>query len=400
MKIGYYFFVFLASTGLLACSDNGNYNDLESDSVSVSVSLKGLSASRATGPTDIYTKDTKNVESVCINITDVNGKVIVYRQISKSTELNSDWVSLTESGDGLKFINVPKSVSKVYVYGNPGTDVVDNVISTDIKKQQGSGVIYYGVDDDLTPIQNEPVDPNPTSGQTYTAEVSIVPIVARMQIKSISFENTGSFKFSREINGVAEEATVSWTGFSAVLKGIYFNNFYFKYNKPGILDDLYQNTTFQSHITDGMWLFDRTSTMDASDYASYVNYANGVYNDLPLQEADKCYAFNFFPGTAMPTIHLDLDQINVTGMTSTNAAVFNPDLVKNVRFANIVKFYKDIDTEMTPADFKPGTIYNMDIKVVPMLDNDLSNIQYNILIHVTIEPWVEETIIPDFDFVQ
>ena len=65
-----------------------------------------------------------------------------------------------------------------------------------------------------------------------------------------------------------------------------------------------------------------------------------------------------------------------------------------------MKFYKDIDTEMTPADFKPGTIYNMDIKVVPMLDNDLSNIQYNILIHVTIEPWVEETIIPDFDFVQ
>ena len=146
MKIGYYFFVFLASSVFLACSDNGNYNDLESDSVSVSVSLKGLSASRATGPTDVYTKDTKNVESVCINITDVNGKIIVYRQISKSTALNSDWVALTESGDGLKFINVPKSVSKVYVYGNPGEDVVDNVISTDIKKLQVSGVIFFGVD--------------------------------------------------------------------------------------------------------------------------------------------------------------------------------------------------------------------------------------------------------------
>lgn len=399
MKIGYYFFVFLASTGLLACSDNGGYNDLEGDPVAVSVSLKGLSASRATGPTDVYTKDTKNVESVCINITDASNTVIVSRQISKSTALNSDWVQLTE-GDGLKFINVPKSVSKVYVYGNPGKDVVDNVISTDIKKQQGSGVIYYGVDEDLTPVQSEPVPPKPTSGETYTANVSIVPIVARMQINSISFKDAGDFKFTREINGVAEEATVTWTGFSAVLKGIYFNNFYFKYNKPGTLEDLYQNTTFESHIKDGMWLFDKTSTIDASDYASYVNYANGAYSDLPLQEANKCYAFNFFPGTAMPTIHLDLDQISVATMTSTNDAVFNPDLVKNVRFANIVKFYKDIDTEMKPADFKPGTIYNMDIKVVPMLDNDLSNIQYNILIHVTIEPWVEETIIPDFDFVQ
>jgi len=40
----------------------------------------------------------------------------------------------------------------------------------------------------------------------------------------------------------------------------------------------------------------------------------------------------------------------------------------------------------------------MDIEIVPMLDNDLSNIQYNVLIHVTIEPWAEETIVPDFDF--
>ena len=400
MKIGYYFFVFLASTGLLACSDNEGYNDLESDTVAVSVSLKGLSTSRATGPTNIFTKDTMNVQSVCINITDASNTVIVSRQINKSTELNSDWVQLTGSGDGLKFINVPKSVSKVYVYGNSGTDVVDNVISTDLKKQQGSNVIYYGVDEDLTPIKNEPIAPNPTSGQTYTAEVSIVPIVARMQIKSISFKDAGSFEFSREINNTSEMATVTWEGCSAVLKGIYFNNYYFKYNKPGTLDDLYQNTTFQSHITDGMWLFDRASTMDASDYASYVNYTDGVYNDLPLQEANKCYAFNFFPGITIPTIHLDLDQVKVTKMSSTNDAVFNPDLVKNVRFANIVKFYKDINTEMKPEDFKPGTIYNMDITVVPMLDNDLSNIQYNILIHVTIEPWVEETIIPDFDFVQ
>lgn len=55
---------------------------------------------------------------------------------------------------------------------------------------------------------------------------------------------------------------------------------------------------------------------------------------------------------------------------------------------------------MVASDFKPGTIYNMDIEIVPMLDNDLSNIQYNVLVHVTIEPWVEETIVPDFDFEQ
>lgn len=88
----------------------------------------------------------------------------------------------------------------------------------------------------------------------------------------------------------------------------------------------------------------------------------------------------------------------MTTLTSTDHDVFNPDLFKTMRFANIVKFYKENGAEMTAADFKAGTIYNMDIEIVPMLDNDLSNIQYNVLIHVTIEPWAEETIVPDFDF--
>ena len=398
MKISYYFFALLASVGLLACNDNEKYDELGNDPVAVSVSLQGLSTSRASGPTDILTKDTKDIQSVCINITDASNTVIVSRQVDKSTDLNSDWVKLTTSDQGLKFINVPKSVSKVYVYGNPGTDVVDNVITTSLDKQQGSGVMYYGVDEDLTPINDEPINPDPTSGKTYTANVNLVPIVARLQIKSITCKNAGSFEFGREISGVEQTATVSWTGFTADLKGIYLNDFYYKYSKPGTLEELYRNTTFVDHIKEGKWLFDMSSTLDASAYASYINYSDGVYQNLPLKTEGKCYAFNFFPGTALPNIHLDLANVVVTGMTSTNTDVFNPNIVN--RFGNIVKFYKGINTEMTAADFKPGTIYNMDIEVVPMLDNDLSNVQYNVLVHVTVEPWAEETIIPDFDFAQ
>ena len=113
MKISYYFFALLASVGLLACNDNEKYDELGNDPVAVSVSLQGLSTSRASGPTDILTKDTKDIQSVCINITDASNTVIVSRQVDKSTDLNSDWVKLTTSDQGLKFINVPKSVSKV-----------------------------------------------------------------------------------------------------------------------------------------------------------------------------------------------------------------------------------------------------------------------------------------------
>ena len=37
----------------------------------------------------------------------------------------------------------------------------------------------------------------------------------------------------------------------------------------------------------------------------------------------------------------------------------------------------------------------MEIELVPMLDNDLGNVQYNVLVHVTVAPWNEETITPD-----
>ena len=77
MKISYYFFALLASVGLLACNDNEKYDELGNDPVAVSVSLQGLSTSRASGPTDILTKDTKDIQSVCINITDASNTVIV-----------------------------------------------------------------------------------------------------------------------------------------------------------------------------------------------------------------------------------------------------------------------------------------------------------------------------------
>lgn len=398
MKIGNYFLMILASVGFFACSDSTNDQEIESGPVSVAVSLSGLS--RASSPADIVTKETMDIQSVLINITDASNTVIVSRKVTKDTDVTSDWAKLINPGQGLKFVNIPKSVAKVYVYGNPGSDVVNNVIATNLANQQGSAVMYYGVDEDLTPITPEPIEPDPTSGQTYMANVSLVPIVARLQIKSISFEAAGSFEFSRKIGNATKKATVEWTGFTGKLKGIYLNNFYYKYNQPGTLDELYHNTTFLGHMKDGQWLFDMSSTLDAASYASYVNYSGGAYQDLPLQTADKCYAFNFFPGTALPNIHLDLSNLAKTTLTSTDTDVFNPDLFETARFANVVKFYTGVNTELTADYFKPGTIYNMDIKIVPMLDNDLSNIQYNVLVHVTIEPWVEETIIPDFDFAQ
>ena len=210
---------------LFSCSDKDDISVSQDEIKSLSVSLGGIKT-RASSPSDVVTADAPNVSSVLINLTDLNGKIITSKTVTKDEVLNSDWNKLTDPTKGLKFINTPQSVSKVYIYGNPGNAVNNNVVNTKLVNQQGSGVLYYGMDDDLKPIMNEPINPTPTSGKTYTAQVTIAPIVARMQITKISFKNSGSFDFTRNIDGADKKATITWTGFTGNVKGLYMNNFY------------------------------------------------------------------------------------------------------------------------------------------------------------------------------
>ena len=365
---------------------------------SISVSLAGMPGiqTRASEAGNFLTKDTINVNSVLIS-------VVVSKTVNKDVAADSDWSKLTGTGEGsgLKFINVPQTVSKVYIYGNPGSAVVDNQVTTTLDQQQGSGVLYSGVDEDLTPIVAEPVEPDPTSGQTYTANVTIKPILARIQINRIYFTDKKEFTFTRLVGGKTEEAKVTWTDFTADLKGIYLNKFFNTYHDSTNVEDLYSNASAVNNIVEGKWLFNQPTPNDAAAYASYNNYSGGAYQTINMVPATgKSYAFNFFPGSVVPTIHLDLTNINVEGMQSTNTTAFNPSLANKARFANIVKYFKAPDVEMTAADFKPGTIYNMEVELIPMLDNDLENIQFNVLVHVTIAPWAEETITPGFDLDQ
>lgn len=155
---------------LFSCSDKDDISVSQDEIKSLSVSLGGIKT-RASSPSDVVTADAPNVSSVLINLTDLNGKIITSKTVTKDEVLNSDWNKLTDPTKGLKFINTPQSVSKVYIYGNPGNAVNNNVVNTKLVNQQGSGVLYYGMDDDLKPIMNEPINPTPTSGKTYTAQV-------------------------------------------------------------------------------------------------------------------------------------------------------------------------------------------------------------------------------------
>ena len=179
MKIKNLFIALFAASTLFACSEDDE-SPVPDNKVtkSISVSLAGLSGvkTKSTEAGSFLTADTMNVNSILINLTDGSGAVVKSETITKDAITDSNWDKLVSPNKGFKFVNVPQSVSKVYVYGNPGSAVTDNKINTTLAQQQGSEVLYFGFDDDLTPIVSEPIDPDPTAGQTYTANVSIKPV--------------------------------------------------------------------------------------------------------------------------------------------------------------------------------------------------------------------------------
>ena len=120
----------ITSIALFSCSDKEEFSGSQDEIKSLSVSISGIK-SRASSPSDIITSDIKDVNSVLINLTDASGKIITSKTVTKDEALNSDWNKLTNPTKGLKFINTPQSVSKVYIYGNPGNAVNNNVLETD-----------------------------------------------------------------------------------------------------------------------------------------------------------------------------------------------------------------------------------------------------------------------------
>lgn len=409
MKKNYFLLAIAISLGLIACnkSENG-VSDIDTDDgdKSLVVKLSGVDT-RFSDPGDFLNKDSQDINSFKICLTNSTDNTSTVRTIQKDAVTGSDWDKLVNSGKGLKIMNINKSTSKVYVYANYATasfgdaDQPVKDMSTTLDKQIGGAVLYTGFDNDLKPIKDEPIDPDPTNGTTYTADVSVSPAVARMQIKSVEFEESGSIEVTKVINGTPKSTTVTWSDFSGKLKGVYFNNFYYKYSFADGAETLMRNITEEGSMENGQWLFNN-GTFNATSYGCYANYSGGSYLDLPLNPFSdkKCYGFNFFPGSAIPTIHLDVKTtLDPANITSGDWEIFNPTL-EGLRFANIVKYKRANGDVMTAADFKPGMLYSMDVKISPVLDTDITATQFNVIITVTVEPWGEETLTPGFEHQQ
>ena len=405
MKTANRFFIALLSAGLLAsCAKDANQAPSPTDREKHVVISMGGAQTKASDPVGLLAT-TPDVDNIAIFVTNAGGTILKKVEVDKDLTSGSDWDKLTDAG--LLIPNVGTEATALSIYGNykKGSEtyvtgaVGDAVtVAATYAQQQGSKVLYSGTGD-LSSFSVSVENVNQSNVYTFTGSVTIKPVVARIQVKQVSFVENGSETVTNSSNG--EQALVEWTGLSGELLGVYFNNFYKQYDGSAVAASLLTNTSAFERVAGGKWLFgaDATETDEAA-FASYNQWAGSAYTPYDLDEfnnpadpdAKKSFAFNFFPGQT-PYIHFNLDNVTATDITSDNEDAYNPRLLPLSKFVNVVK-YTNASGDVT---FEAGKIYNVSIEIKPQfMHTDLNPVVYNISLTVTIADWTEEDIDPGF----
>ena len=384
MKTFKYLSVACLSLGILAsCSKDANQGPAPSNGEKHVVISMGGVQTKASDPVGLLST-TADVDNIAIFVTNTAGTILKKVEVDKNLTADSDWDKLTTAG--LLIPNVGTEATDLAVYGNykKGAEtyvtgaVGDKVtVAATFNQQQGSKVLYSGAGA-LSSFDVSVENANDENVYTFTGNVSIKPVMARLQIKQVSFVANGSETVTNNSNG--KSALVEWTGVAA---------------------SLMTNTTAFERATEGKWLFgaDASETNEAA-FASYNQWNTSAYTPYDLDEfntpadpdAKKCFAFNFFPGQT-PYLHLNLGNVSATTITSDDEEAYNPRLLPLSKYANIVNF----TTGGQNVIFEAGKIYNVNVEIKPQfMHTDLNPVAYNITLTITIADWVEENIDPEF----
>lgn len=486
----------LAGLAFAACSNDeegigAGGND---DAKTLVISISGISSgtTKAASPEDAWSAETsetdaiKNISKIGLLFTDDNGLILYKYQLEKQEgdgNAAKQWSALVgTNATGLRFVGLT-GVTQVHAIAN-----VDITSWTAVNNSQGStstganiytqtqtfqtnlglgisksGVVYVGSDKTITPYQPEPatgVDEDldvtlPNAGESgnfyYSAEIKLVPIMSRIQIKSIEIATSGSIEFGPTDD--TDKYTLTWSKFKPQLHGVYLNNFANTYTLfNGASSDWKKNTSYSGNMKDGQWLFGQD---DYEDDAAYVSYTSSKYGELleygsenadtkltPLTIGDnKCIGFNIFvpfdpanyntangntadaTNNQNPTIHfqfstptdynytITLTDNPETELSETDQAFINTSIALNYRLpsisdgmylmANISTLYGPNDAnKQTELVLNPGMIYNMDkVVITPVnMTTDFDNPQStNVIVTITVLPFSEATIYPGLD---
>lgn len=444
---------------------------------SVTLVISGANLTKANMTPDENWIQDAGISRLDIYFTNATGVIQNAFRLEDNDAYPGAWDAI--QGNGVRFIGL-ESISRVYVVANSpettafGSGNISQVDATidEVKADLGQDeILYFGADLDLTPIGNEVNedvtvnigDEENMASQYYTANVAIRPVISRLEISKIGVQVSGSKSVTLSADEVANPAdagtyTISWTGFTPKLSGIYMSNFFGKVVPvtPAV-SELFETPAGSDGIAEGKWATATgiTAAYNANAIAFYSNYEDGSYGDLFANSSlsgtgvqyyfdgsadDTCVPFNFivpfdptqeYASGAVSTIpagvtnfvepkfHFqfffesgDQEQYTVTVRKEGAGSDLPVDsdlyiqLTSTINFttvsdgqyfANVAKF--DFGSTGKTA-IEPNTIYKMNEVVISPFNVSTGTVTedaYNVIVKVTAVPYATVNVTPDFD---
>ena len=310
--------------------------DPDAGTKTITVTINGANLTKVATDGENPYEETHNFSSIDLYFTTASDVVVLHRQITE-TDNATEWANITDAAKGVRYVGLT-GVEKVYVVANGGNIGVpargENMSEIILDMQNYAATVdqntipFVGGDADITPLQDElapdfngtSVDPEtgeetePEVGQQYyTANVSIRPVISRLEMDKISVQTKGDTESidGADIDAAYENRTfrVHWENFKPVLGGIYMSNFYGKWAPlpaKTAATELFATPTGQNGIAEGKWV-SLAAGLNVEGLAYYSNYTGDEYGQLftYAQQAEgdntvyfdgagaKCVPFNF-----------------------------------------------------------------------------------------------------------
>lgn len=281
--------------------------------------------------------------------------------VTRKTALARTYTS-TDAIPTFHYLN--SAVTKVIVVGNPAwttepanEEALYDVTAAIADQQNVDNLILVG--DAQLAKKNTPEEEVPSHTEVYTANVSILPLVARLEIGAFEYALTSE-----------EGATRNYA--SLTLNQLAVNNYY-------------GSSDYENNVTDAV-----ITSISSSSVWPYLEgltagwYTDGITsivlnadNEYKYNNETQVFAYNVFP-TQVPQVILGLSGTKADGSTSALYLATNG---------------------LHGADaFQAGYVYRMNA-TSPFIftDDDLSNPDKCVEMTVSVEPWTVVAVTPDFN---
>lgn len=371
----------LVSLLCVSCSNDPEIPEKNDNGIDVTLSIT----------TNPLTKGVENSQVDASAPIDVNKEFIVYFMDAsgntvtayKLTDTQISAIQTSTVGAGVKFTNLDPSVVSVYVVANvpsgtlpataPGTTLtaingtVQNIYDQQTIDAKSVVLANTGKTATSTNAVAAPNDVASNGNAQYKATIVLTPIVSRIQIKEVSVDPT-------------------ITSFN--LAGIYIDNFYQNMSIGGDL------TSISKAPVGGVTKFNLSSD-GSTPYKTNGQLFDELISPattLPLVTNGKVFGYQIFPvaGGLSKVPYIILKLTNVVGTTRTFAS--------GTTYYVAVKAYKDGSNPFTT--FEAGKIYT--INSIPVAENNIvtdpTQSLINVTVNVTIAPWSEKALNPDFGY--